>query len=457
MANANIEELAQRLEHLDEVERQMTELVEDFMASEEEVNNAQEALNAIAKERLEIKAMQAKGEVFADGCEPEKQFADEAGNTVVDNGQGYMEPDITSQSCEPGPTADKDQQKEVKKRGSKDKEVKSESEKSSTTPGYNRKEIPGGEVFVVGPSAPKHGYPQMPDYANLLKFAMSRGMKEKDFKGLWENMQELVVSDELMAGAKPEDIHQVTKMKAYEGVLVYTTPISEVKELAQEDGRESLALKEAAEKILAEHFTHKVDVTPERVKTAIKKAVESAGKGADLNAIKHCLHIEAAIANEALAAFPHGDLEVYADNLLSVSDRVERIKAQAKALIEKEERLVQAAQDYINPTLIPIVEKEIAKTGKKVKYLDLLTGRLQLKTYGSKFKITSAETLKNYFSTLSTELLTKLGVERVVSYKYDQKDICDKVSGNSCAFPMSAFGSSEEYTALYVQSPKKEK
>lgn len=454
MANQNVLELQQRLEHLDEIEKQMNAIIEDFMASPEEVDNAQEALNAINAERVEIKAMQAGGEVFADGCDLDKQYADPEGNTVVDNGQGYMEPDITSQSCEPGPVADKVNQKPVKKQESKDKEVKSESQESSSTPGYNARETPKGTVFVVGPTPPKYGYAKMPDYANLFEFAKSRGMKEKDFKTVWENMHELIAFEPRANGMSVADHYTIVKMKVYEAVEAWTANPEQAKEMRQEEDQMSVRLLETTKKVL------KAEGVPERFAERVLKKVLSVQK-VQSEPLEPALHIEAKKVVELLLSMGESipateeELTTYTDKYLSINDRVERIRAQAERMIAREKALLEAADDYLNPELVSVVETKLKESNKKVKFLDLATGRLQLKTYGSKFGIGDKTRLETYFKQLSAEALQKLEVERIVSYKYDQKVICEMVSDENCAlFPMSAFKTTEPTTKCYVQSPK---
>ena len=92
-------------------------------------------------------------------------------------------------------------------------------------------------------------------------------------------------------------------------------------------------------------------------------------------------------------------------------------------MIAREKALLEAADDYLNPELVSVVETKLKESNKKVKFLDLATGRLQLKTYGSKFGIGDKTRLETYFKQLSAEALQKLEVERIVSYKYDQKVI----------------------------------
>lgn len=453
---ASVEERDERIIHLHETRKQMEEIVDNFMSTDNEVFKATEAIQAIDEELATLTQMVESGEVFADGAEAERQVADSDGNTFVATEHGYLEPDITSQSCGEGVTPDKGKEPETKKRGSKNKESPSKSEELLTSPGYNSRELPDGTIIsVVGQTAPEYGYGRQPDYDGLLRYAKGKGMKESDFKAIYEAQRKILKEDPTGAKLPDKDFESAVYVKAYESIDAAITP-SGVEVIKQDPLIEETNLWQDCRRILNEH-----NVPEKFCKKIYANSIELAGgPKSQANMIKQQMHTQAELLSRAIVHFactekdPEKLMTEYASRYRRIADEIDRIKTQAERMIQNEKNLAEMAEEYLNDDHIATVENLIEKSGKKVKYFDTLVARLQLKTYASKFKIIDAARLNMYLKGFSEEALTILGIKRVITHEYDKKALEEKVSDGSPLFPMSAFGTTTPCTKLYIQGVK---
>lgn len=465
MSNTNMTEREERLEHLKALKSQMEAVVGDFSASDEDVEKATACLVEIEKEMTEIDAMIANGEVFADGGHQEAQVSDETGGTYVDNGEGYLEPDLTSQSTAEGGSVKPDEV-EVKKPESNDKEVKSRSKKPSMTPGYNAKVMPDGKItFVVGPTPPPYGYPSMPLFGELFDYALSKDLKEESLKTLYGNAERLL-AEKFPEACKPESPdntawHEIVTAKTKDLIDAYTAKPTEMTEEDKPQGENRLI--EIAREILGQDEDKSaLPYAPAAVKAVMARMDVSFIDSRTIQQFRQELHIERKHILDGATYFL-GDwtesttmeqLDKYADKLLSHSERVDRIKQQYDRLVAQEAAYIEFAESYLNPEFLPFIQEQIKQSGKKVKYLDTLIARYQTKTYGSKLKISAPEKIASYLKPLSDKALAMLGAAREIVIKYDTKAVTADVSNGSPCWPMSAFTKGNETTKLYIQGLK---
>lgn len=469
MSNTNMTEREERLEHLKALKGQMEAVTGDFSASDEDVEKATACLTEIDKELDQINAMIANGEVFADGAHQEAQVSDETGGTYVDNGEGYLEPDLTSQSTAEGGSVKIDWQDEpvdehpVKKPESKDKEVKPRSKKSSMTPGYNAKVNPDGKTtFVVGPTPPPYGYPPMPEYGELYDYTLSKDMTEENLKEIYATAERLLAEKfpEACKADSPSNAiwHEIVAAKAKDMIDAYAVKPTEMTEEEEPQGENGLIFiaREIFEK---EGGGLALPYAPTAVKSVMDRMDAKFIDSKNMNEFRHQLHIECDHVMKGVTYFL-GDwtesttmeqMDKYADKILSHSERVDRIKQQYDRLVSQEHAYVSFAENYLNPEFLPFIQEQIKQSGKKVKYFDTLIARYQTKTYGSKLKISAPEKIANYLKPLSDKALAMLGAAREIVIKYDTKVVTTEVSNGSPCWPMSAFTKGNETTKLYIQ------
>lgn len=463
MSNTNMTEREERLEHLRAIKSQMEAVTGDFSASDEDVEKAKACIAEVDKEIDQINSMIASGEVFADGGHQEAQVSDENGGTYVDNGEGYLEPDLTSQNTAEGGSVKPDEV-ETKKPESKDKEVKSGSKKSSITPGYNAKTMPDGKTtFVVGPTPPPYGYPPMPAYGELYDYALSKDLKEENLKALYSTAEKLLAErfpDACKADSPDNSAwHEIVVAKARDMLDAYTVKPVEMTE-GEKPEEESGLVKIAREIFGAEKDKSALPYAPRAVKTVMARMDVNFIDSKNMNEFRHQLHIEYDTIVRSLAYLlgdtdkttTMEDLDRYANKLLGHSERIERIKQQYDRLVGEEFMYVNFAEEYLNPEFLPIVQEQIKQSGKKVKYFDTLIARYQTKTFGSKLKISAPEKIQEYLKPLSDKALAMLGARREI--KYDTKAVTAEVSDGSPCWPMSAFSKGLEITKLYIQGLK---
>lgn len=463
MSNTNMTEREERLEHLKALKGQMEAVTGDFSASDEDVEKATACLTEIDKELDQINAMIANGEVFADGAHQEDQMSDENGGTYVDNGEGYLEPDLTSQSTAEGGSVKPDEV-ETKKPESKDKEVKPRSKKSSMSPGYNAKVMPDGKTtFVVGPTPPPYGYPSMPAYGELYDYTLSKDLSEENLKEIYAAAERLLAErfPEACKADSPDNSawHEIVVAKAKDMIDAYVVKPAEMIE-GEKPEEESGLIKIAGEIFGAEQDKSALPYAPQAVKAVMARMDANFIDSKNMNEFRHQLHIEHNTIVQSVAYFLGNtdktttmeDLDKYANKLLGHSERVERIKQQYDRLVGDEFMYVKFAEEYLNPEFLPIVQEQIKQSGKKVKYFDTLIARYQTKTFGSKLKISAPEKIQEYLKPLSDKALAMLGARREI--KYDTKAVTAEVSDGSPCWPMSAFTKGLEITKLYIQGLK---
>lgn len=462
MSNTNMTEREERLEHLKALKSQMEAVVGDFSASDEDVEKATACLVEIEKEMTEIDAMIANGEVFADGGHQEAQVSDETGGTYVDNGEGYLEPDLTSQSTAEGGSVKPDEV-EVKKPESNDKEVKSRSKKPSMTPGYNAKVMPDGKTtFVVGPTPPPYGYPPMPAYGELFDYTLSKDMTEAVLKDLYAASERLL-AERFPEACKPDSPdnaawHEIVVAKTKDMIDAYAVKPTEMTEEEKPEGESGL-IKIAREIFEKEGGGLALPYAPTAVKSVMDRMDAKFIDSKNMNEFRHQLHVECDHIMKGVTYFL-GDwtesttmeqMDKYADKILSHSERVDRIKQQYDRLVSQEHAYINFAENYLNPEFLPFIQEQIKQSGKRVKYFDTLIARYQTKTYGSKLKISAPEKIANYLKPLSDKALAMLGAAREIVIKYDTKVVTTEVSNGSPCWPMSAFVKGNETTKLYIQ------
>lgn len=465
MSSTNMTEREERLEHLRAIKSQMEAVTEDFSASDEDVEKAKACIAEVDKEIDQINSMIANGEVFADGGHQEAQVSDENGGTYVDNGEGYLEPDLTSQSTAEGGSVKPDEV-EVKKPESNDKEVKSRSKKPSMTPGYNAKTTPDGKTtFVVGPTPPPYGYPPMPAYGELFDYALSKDLKEENLKEIYASAERLLAEKfpEACRSDSPDNAawHEIVAAKAKDMIDAYAVKPTEMTEEEKPQGENRLI--EIAREILGQDEDKSaLPYAPAAVKAVMARMDVSFIDSRTIQQFRQELHIERKHILDGATYFL-GDwtesttmeqLDKYADKLLSHSERVDRIKQQYDRLVAQEAAYIEFAESYLNPEFLPFIQEQIKQSGKKVKYLDTLIARYQTKTYGSKLKISAPEKIANYLKPLSDKALAMLGAAREIIIKYDTKAVTADVSEGSPCWPMSAFTKGNETTKLYIQGLK---
>ena len=462
MSNTNMTEREERLEHLKALKGQMEAVTGDFSASDEDVEKATACLTEIDKELDQINAMIANGEVFADGAHQEDQMSDENGGTYVDNGEGYLEPDLTSQSTAEGGSVKPDEV-ETKKPESKDKEVKPRSKKSSMSPGYNAKVMPDGKTtFVVGPTPPPYGYPSMPAYGELYDYTLSKDLSEENLKEIYAAAERLLAErfPEACKADSPDNgaWHEIVAAKAKDMIDAYTAKPTEMTEEEKPEGESGLI------KIAREIFEEKKEqlalpYAPAAVKSVMDRMDVRFIDSKNMNEFRHQLHVECDHIMKGVTYFLHDwtesttmeQMDKYADKILSHSERVDRIKQQYDRLVSQEHAYISFAENYLNPEFLPFIQEQIKQSGKRVKYFDTLIARYQTKTYGSKLKISAPEKIANYLKPLSDKALSMLGAAREMVIKYDTKTVTADVSNGSPCWPMSAFTKGNEVTKLYIQ------
>lgn len=463
MSNTNMTEREERLEHLKALKSQMEAVTGDFSASDEDVEKATACLAEIDKELDQINAMIANGEVFADGAHQEDQVSDENGGTYVDNGEGYLEPDLTSQSTAEGGSVKPDEV-ETKKPESKDKEVKPRSKKSPMSPGYNAKVMPDGKTtFVVGPTPPPYGYPSMPAYGELYDYTLSKDLSEENLKEIYAAAERLLAErfPEACKADNPDNSawHEIVAAKAKDMIDAYVVKPVEMTE-GEKPEEESGLIKIAREIFGAEQDKSALPYAPQAVKAVMARMDANFIDSKNMNEFRHQLHIEHNTIVQSVTYFLGNtdktttmeDLDKYANKLLGHSERVERIKQQYDRLVGDEFMYVKFAEEYLNPEFLPIVQEQIKQSGKKVKYFDTLIARYQTKTFGSKLKISAPEKIQEYLKPLSDKALAMLGARKEI--KYDTKAVTVEVSDGSPCWPMSAFTKGLEITKLYIQGLK---
>lgn len=465
MTKPSVQERQERAEELESKKQQLTDIVNDAFASPEEIESATAALQEIENELIELAKMEANHEVFADGAHIDNQFADASGGTFVDNGEGYLEPDLTSQSTADGGSV-KPEEVEVKKPDESVKEVKKRLGKSPTTPGYNAKVLPDGKVtFVVGPKAPDYGYPPMPAYSDLYDHAIAKGMDEKNLKELYATAERLL-AEKFPEACKPDSPdnlawHEIVLAKAKDMVDAYTAKPAEMTE-GEKPEDESGLIKIAREIFGAGEDKQALPYAPAAVKAVMARLDLTYVDSKTMPQFRQELHIELKNIMEGVTYFL-GDwtqdttmeqLDKYADKILGHSERVDRIKQQYDRLVAQEAAYIEFAETYLNPEFLPFIQEQIKNSGKKVKYFDTLIARYQTKTYGSKFKLSSPEKIAEYLKPLSDKALSMIGAAREIIIKYDTKKVVADASDGSPVWPMSAFTKGSETTKLYIQGLK---
>lgn len=433
------------------------EVLEAFDSSQEQIDKANHTIKAIDAEIAQLKGMIAAGEMFADGIHQDVQFSDETG-TFTENADGRMEPDLSSECCSEEPATTPEEGKEGKhKAGSK--------RRSRATVPAGLAETAVG-TMVVGSTPPEHGYPMLPGYAKMLETIGELGLSEKRRNELIPTLYDMHLgkAKEFLGPSLDSEAHQVARQQTIESVKAMLAEAASAEMQAVED--ESSSLIEWVAIALAEikadsHW--KAKTVYERAFDAAKKQAKADKMAAPtVDMIKTHVHIEI----DALAKFSDDwpvkipasfgqddfggtELDDIVDYYLSIDEQLERLKTQYERRVARKKQMREVFDAYIKPAIQPLVEGKIA--GKSTKYVDLATGRLQLRSSGGKLALLDEEKLTNWLQVLAPATLKKLGVETVVAYKYGKKEIEKLAEEKNPLLPLTAFGETEKVNTLYIQ------
>lgn len=433
------------------------EVLEAFDSSQEQIDKANHTIKAIDAEIAQLKGMIANGEMFADGIHQDVQFSDETG-TFTENADGRMEPDLSSECCSEEPATTPEEGKKGKQKGASRKQSR------ATVPAGLAETAVG--TMVVGSTPPEHGYPMMPGYGKMLETIGELGLSEKRRNELIPTLYDMHLgrAKEFLGPSLDSEAHQVARQQTIESIKAMLANQANKEMQAVED--KSSSLIEYAEKALLE-------VGPDEhweAKTVYERAFDAAKKQAKadkmvaptIDMIKQFIHIEI----DALAKFSDDwpvkipasfgqddfggtELDDIVDYYLSIDEQLERLKTQYERRVARKKQMREVFDAYIKPAIQPLVEEKIA--GKSTKYVDLATGRLQLRSSGGKLALLDEEKLTNWLQVLAPATLKKLGVETVVTYKYGKKEIEKLAEEKNPLLPLTAFGETEKVNTLYIQ------
>ena len=269
---------------------------------------------------------------------------------------------------------------------------------------------------------------------------------------------------EFLGPSLDSEAHQVARQQTVESIKAMLANQANKEMQAVED--KSSSLIEYAEKALLEvgadeHWEAKT--VYERAFDAAKKQAKADKMVAPtIDMIKQFIHIEI----DALAKFSDDwpvkipasfgqddfggtELDDIVDYYLSIDEQLERLKTQYERRVARKKQMREVFDAYIKPAIQPLVEEKQA--GKSIKYVDLATGRLQLRSSGGKLALLDEEKLTNWLQVLAPATLKKLGVETVVTYKYGKKEIEKLAEEKNPLLPLTAFGETEKVNTLYIQ------
>ena len=433
------------------------EVLEAFDSSQEQIDKANHTIKAIDAEITQLKAMIVNGEMFADGIHQGVQFSDETG-TFTENADGRMEPDLSSECCSEEPATTPEEGKEGKPKGASRR-------RSRATVQAGLAETSVG-TMVVGSTPPEHGYPMMPGYGKMLETIGELGLSEKRRNELIPTLYDMHLgrAKEFLGPSLDSEAHQVARQQTVESIKAMLANQANKEMQAVED--KSSSLIEYAEKALLEvgadeHWEAKT--VYERAFDAAKKQAKADKMVAPtIDMIKQFIHIEI----DALAKFSDDwpvkipasfgqddfggtELDDIVDYYLSIDEQLERLKTQYERRVARKKQIREVFDAYIKPAIQPLVEEKQA--GKSIKYVDLATGRLQLRSSGGKLALLDEEKLTNWLQVLAPATLKKLGVETVVTYKYGKKEIEKLAEEKNPLLPLTAFGETEKVNTLYIQ------
>ncbi len=434
------------------------EVLEAFDSSQEQIDKANHTIKAIDAEITQLKAMIVNGEMFADGVQQDVQFSDETG-TFTENADGRMEPDLSSECCSEEPATTPEEGKKGKQKGASRKQSR------ATVPAGLAETNVG--TMVVGSTPPEHGYPMMPGYGKMLETIGELGLSEKRRNELIPTLYDMHLgrAKEFLGPSLDSEAHQVARQQTIESIKAMLANQTNKEMQAVED--ESSSVVEWVEGLITMAFAKDA---PWEAKTVYKRAFDAAKKQAKADKmvaptaemIRGAVHVEL----DALAKFSDDwpvkipasfgqddfggtELDDIVDYYLSIDEQLERLKTQYERRVARKKQMREVFDAYIKPAIQPLVEEKIA--GKSTKYVDLATGRLQLRSSGGKLALLDEEKLTNWLQVLAPATLKKLGVETVVTYKYGKKEIEKLAEEKNPLLPLTAFGEAEKVNTLYIQ------
>lgn len=435
------------------------EVLEAFDSSQEQIDKANHTIKAIDAEIAQLKKMIAEGEMFADGVQQDVQFSDETG-TFTENADGRMEPDLSSECCSEESATTPEEGKKGKQKGASRKQSR------ATVPAGLAETNVG--TMVVGSTPPENGYPMMPGYGKMLETIGELGLSEKRRNELIPTLYDMHLgrAKEFLGPSLDSEAHQVARRQTIESVKAMLAEQSSKEMQAAED--ESSSLIEYAKEALAA-INAAGQWKPETVYSRAFDAAKKQAKADKMVAptadmIMQHVHIEI----DALAKFSDDwpvkipasfgqddfggtELDDIVDYYLSIDEQLERLKTQYERRVARKKQMKEVFDAYIKPAIQPLVEEKIK--GKSTKYVDLATGRLQLRSSGGNLGLLDEEKLTDWLKVLAPATLKKLGVETVVSYKYGKKEIEKLAEEKNPLLPLTAFGETEKVNTLYIQGP----
>lgn len=433
------------------------EVLEAFDSSQEQIDKANHTIKAIDAEIAQLKKMIAEGEMFADGIHQDVQFSDETG-TFTENADGRMEPDLSSECCSEEPATTPEEGKKGKQKGASRKQSR------ATVPAGLAETAVG--TMVVGSTPPEHGYPMMPGYAKMLETIGELGLSEKRRNELIPTLYDMHLgrAKEFLGPSLDSEAHQVARQQTVESIKAMLANQANKEMQAVEDESSSLigyTWETLLELALDKQFSAKT--VYERAFDAAKKQAKAAKMVAPtIDMIKLAVHAEITALEKFQddwpvkipASFGQDDfggteLDDIVDYYLSIDEQLERLKTQYERRVARKKQMREVFDAYIKPAIQPLVEEKIA--GKSTKYVDLATGRLQLRSSGGKLALLDEEKLTNWLQVLAPATLKKLGVETVVTYKYGKKEIEKLAEEKNPLLPLTAFGEAEKVNTLYIQ------
>ncbi len=437
------------------------EVLEAFDSTQEQIDKANHTIKAIDAEIAQLKSMIANGEMFADGVQQDVQFSDETG-TFTENADGRFEPDLSSECCS-------EEKATTPEEGKAGKPQAGSKRRSRATVPAGLAETAVG-TMVVGSTPPENGYPLMPGYGKMLETIGELGLSEKQRNELIPTLYDshLGRAKEFLGPTMDSEAHQVARQQTIESVKAMLAEKAAAEMQAVED--ESSSVIEWVKGLITMAFAKDA---PWKAETVYARAFDAAKKQAKadklaaptLEMIRGAVHVEL----DALAKFSDDwpvkipasfgqddfggtELDDIVDYYLSIDEQLERLKTQYERRVARKKQMKEVFDAYVKPAIQPLVEEKIK--GKSTKYVDLATGRLQLRSTGGQLGLLDAEKLEKWCASLAPSTLQKIGVETVVTYKYGKKEIEKLAAEKNPLLPLTAFGETEKVTNLYIQGLK---